>query len=138
MAFAFPAYHTEIVTGLSRENDLRELVLVALERLAWPVRKASANTISASVGFNFWSWREKITVQMLRDGSLSITSRCGLPTQCFDWGKNEQNVSMRIAELRKLTGLRLLDDDRGPAELIRDDGRPRTSQGIQGRQDRIM
>jgi hypothetical protein len=46
----------------------------------------------AEVGVNFWSWGEKVSVEIDRGGTISVESRCRLPTQCFDWGKNQRNI----------------------------------------------
>jgi hypothetical protein len=46
----------------------------------------------AEVGANLWSWGERISVEIGRGGTVWVESTCRLPTQCFDWGKNQRNV----------------------------------------------
>ncbi len=94
MAFGFPAFHTEHFSPRSKSNaNLHGAVKETLAILTWPVNVESENQIIASTGFNFRSWGERILINFLPDNSISITSQCSLPSQCFDWGKNRDNVS---------------------------------------------
>ncbi len=49
-------------------------------------------TISANVSLSFWSWGEKIYVEVKDDSTVFIRSKLALPLQIFDWGKNKRNV----------------------------------------------
>jgi len=102
MAFGFPAYHTERYSmDTSKSADLRVAVRETLTALSWSVREESHDQIIASTSMNIRSWGEKLLISFLPDKSVSVTSKCGLPTQCFDWGKNKANVGRFIVEIRK-------------------------------------
>ncbi len=102
MAFGFPAYHTECYsTDTSKSTDLRVAVRETLTALSWSVREESHDRIIASTSMSSRSWGEKVLIIFLPDKSISVTSKCSLPTQCFDWGKNKANVGQFIAEIRK-------------------------------------
>jgi hypothetical protein len=139
MSFGFPAYHTERFTVYASQTDLGEAVFEALETLRWAIQEDSGDRISASVCSSFRSWGERITIKFHRDGSLSITSRCALPTQCFDWGKNQANVTILIEELRKAAKLGVLKERRMRAgqRTALDRGRSPGSQDIQESKDRF-
>jgi hypothetical protein len=138
VAFGFPAYHTEVFSEIARAADRRELALEALDLLGWPAREESEDTITASVGVSLWSWSEKLAIRILPNRGLSITSKCALPTQCIDYGKNKSNVQKLISELRRLSWLRQLEhDDAAPVDSAALDDR-RSSHDIQERTDRIQ
>jgi len=96
MAFGFPAYHTEELTG-TPGPVFRNALLEAIHALRWSVRDETETEITASTGVSFWSWGEKILVRLHEHGA-TVTSRCALVTQCFDWGKNRSNVRKLFAE----------------------------------------
>ncbi len=103
MAFGFPAYHTnQYSTGTAKSDDLRIAVKETFNTLSWKVKEESQDLIIASVSYNFRSWGEKVLINFLPNNSISITSKCVLPTQCFDWGKNKANVAMFMVEFREL------------------------------------
>ena len=102
MAFGFPAYHTDIYKMKSGQSADSIVVLkTALKILSWPIKEEAARHIIASTSLNLRSWGEKIEINVLPDNSISITSKCSMPTQCFDWGKNKANVDKFLAEVRK-------------------------------------
>lgn len=102
VTFAFPAYHTERYSaGTGRSSDLRAGVHAALQALAWGIEVEESARIVASSNLNVYTWGERISVDFLPDDSVSITSKCALPTQCFDWGKNKANVVRLMTEIRK-------------------------------------
>jgi len=102
MAFGFPAYHTErYSTDTSKSADLRVAVRETLTALSWSVREESHDRIIASTSMNIRSWGEKLLISFLPDKSVSVTSKCALPTQCLDWGKNKANVGRFMAGIRK-------------------------------------
>ncbi len=106
MAFGFPAYYTEFCTlDATQDEESCQTVVRALESLGWSIKKNLGYRISAHVNVNFWSWGERIVVRFFGEGNLCLTSKCLLPTQCFDWGKNQQNVIRLIAEFRKVEKL---------------------------------
>jgi|SRR5262245_19989850 len=101
MAFGFPAYHTEELSFPIPKDDLYEIVLDVLESLSWSILEEREEIIQASTRISLWSWGERVTIEFFPDDTLSITSKCSLPTQCLDWGKNRSNVKKFIAKLRK-------------------------------------
>jgi hypothetical protein len=139
MAFGFPAYHRDSFATTASEAVVREAIFDAIELLGWSLKDESDDVIRAGVGFNFWSHGETVGVRFLLDGGLLITSRCWMPTQCFDWGKNEQNVRNLISELRKAVGLARLAEETLEAEpgAVPSTGHA-DSQRIQDRKDRIQ
>jgi hypothetical protein len=135
VAIAFPAYHTERFRTAAAPEDLRDLILDTIASLGWPLRQDSEEAIVAAVRFNLWSFGERIEIRTHQDGSVTITSQCAMPTQCFDWGKNESNVAMFVAELRKNAAFSVLGDPIQAREVTnhRDPG----SQDIQESRNRI-
>jgi len=102
MAFGFPAYHTERYSpGTTNSADLRIAVRETLTALSWSVREESHDQLIASTSMNIRSWGEKVLISFLPDKSISVTSKCSLPTQCFDWGKNKANLERFMTEIRK-------------------------------------
>ncbi len=102
MAFGFPAFHTERYSAkTTTSEELRHLVKEVLRTLSWPVKSETGNRIQASSSLNFKSWGEVIHIELLPDNAIVITSKCVLPTQCLDWGKNKDNVNRFLAEIGK-------------------------------------
>ena len=102
MAFGFPAYHTERYAFPEFGLDPHELVVEAIRNLRWKLRSESDTEIRASVGFNFWSFGERITIHFDTPDEVTVTSKCVLPTQCNDWGKNRSNVLSLLKRLDRL------------------------------------
>ena len=99
MAFGFPAYHTEYIMPPNADYDVRILVRQTLEVLNWRVREEAHDYVVASTNVSLLSWGERIIVEFHPDNSCSVTSKCSLPTQCFDWGKNASNVRKFMLQL---------------------------------------
>ena len=99
MAFGFPAYHRERVALPATGGGAADIVLKTLTALSWQLRTQSPSQLLASTGMGLRSWGERIEIDLLPDNTLAITSKCALPTQCFDWGKNRANVRRFLAEL---------------------------------------
>ena len=100
MSFGFPAYHTENYHPKVADKDTGEVVRRALRNLSWSIREETSNHILALTSMNLRSWGEKIHINFLPDGSISITSECALLTQCFDWGKNKKNVTRLLDQIQ--------------------------------------
>lgn len=100
MAFGFPAYHTEDFEFRTECSDSKQLVKTAIEAQGWSLTGASEDWVTASGKVNWLSWGEKIRVVWLTDSKISITSKCSLPTQCFDWGHNKSNVLALITQIK--------------------------------------
>jgi hypothetical protein len=102
MAFGFPAHHTECYSsGPDNPRDLRPAAREALNALSWSVREETHDRILASTSVNMRSWGENVTIDFLPDNSISVTSKCALPTQCLDWGRNKANVAKFVERIRK-------------------------------------
>ncbi|MDA7522032.1 hypothetical protein N9Z55_03280 [Akkermansiaceae bacterium] len=117
MAIGFPAYHTEIYSPSDDRSDLRSAVKLTLSEVSWLIRKETQETIEASTSLNLRSWGEKIIITFLSNGSISVTSKCALPTQLFDWGKNETNIKKFMAELKKQDPVQSLSPPPLPVDL---------------------
>jgi len=103
MSFGFPAYHTEKYSPKIKDENIRETVRKTLEDISWTIREETANKILASTSMNMRSWGEKIHINFLTDGSISVTSKCALPTQCVDWGKNKKNINYLLNNIQSKT-----------------------------------
>jgi hypothetical protein len=102
MSFGFPASHTRITHLDAGSDKIPEIILEALENLGWSITSTRPKYIAAKVGVTLLSWGEKIKVRFRPDGTVSVTSKCALFTQCVDWGKNKKNVDTLIAEIHSL------------------------------------
>ena len=102
MAFGFPAYHTERYS-IENKNPVDMLVAIreTIRELSWSIREEKSDQIIASTSINLKSWGEKVLINIFQDNSISITSKCALPMQCLDWGKNKANVDKFIAGIMK-------------------------------------
>jgi len=102
MASGFPAYHTEHYSaGTAATPDLRKAARGTLAALSWSLREETHDRIIGSTSMNIRSWGEKVLINFLPDNSISVTSKCALPTQFLDWGKNKANVVKFMAEFSK-------------------------------------
>jgi hypothetical protein len=102
MALRFPAYHTECYSVSNTTPELlRKAVRETLVTLSWSVREETHERIVGSTSMDIRSWGGKVFIQFLPDNSISVTSKCAWPLQCFDWGKNKDNVVKFMAEFSK-------------------------------------
>lgn len=92
MAFAFPAYHTETYRAVIDRSVLRVAAKQTFAAISWPVREETYDKVIATRGVSLWSWGEIVSVQFGPDNSYSVTSKCIVPFQCCDWGRNRRNV----------------------------------------------
>ena len=101
MTFAFPAYHTETYRAVVQPVRLarRGEAGVCL-RSPGRVREETYDKVIAARGVNLWSWGETVYVHFGSDSSYSVTSKCVVPFQCCDWGRNRKNVQ-KFAETLK-------------------------------------
>ena len=99
MSFGFPAWHTESVSARIPPS-FRNLLDKTIRSLGWLIVDETEDSMTASTGLNILSWGERVTI---RHNSLgyTVSSRCVLVTQCFDWGKNKANVRKLIAEIHQ-------------------------------------
>lgn len=99
MSFGFPAYHNEVRRFDASRKELLRAAKRALRQLGWSFGTAGDADLTASVSVNWLSWGETLTVDVADNGKVRARSRCALPTQCFDWGKNKRNVTRFFKEL---------------------------------------
>ena len=99
MAFGFPAYHTERYPPAASPDAALDAVRDALNALGWSIHDERSDRIVASTCMNLRSWGEKILISLREDNSISVTSKCALPTQCLDWGKNKDNVTQFMMKM---------------------------------------
>jgi len=101
MAFGFPAHHEETFTLNNSREDFIKNLKACFNDLNWSVFNESTDIIIASNKINFLSWGEKIIIKFFDNNNISVVSQCIFPIQCFDWGKNEQNVKSLLSLLNQ-------------------------------------
>jgi hypothetical protein len=71
-----------------------ERVIDALKTLKYRILEQDVKNgfITARSRLNIWSWTEKVIVNIDDCGHVRVESKCTLPTQVVDWGKNRRNV----------------------------------------------
>jgi len=72
----------------------------ALQTMGWSgTGTPDGAQFRVSASLSFGSWGENITVTRLAADRLQVRSECSMPTQVFDWGRNEKNVKQFFATL---------------------------------------
>ncbi len=106
MAFGFPAYAeaVERYDGCSW-SELLDALDDVLEALNWRAAYSGPSSLTAHVPLNYWSWGERLTIEV-SDGIVYVRSECIMPTQCFDWEKNERNVEKFLLRLEEIINQR--------------------------------
>ena len=99
MAFGFPAYHTETYQPEDQNINLLEKINDGIISLGWKIKNQTPNQIIGSTSVSLFSWGETLEIVKMDNGSCTITSKCSMPTQCFDLGKNKTNVMKLISFL---------------------------------------
>jgi hypothetical protein len=76
------------------KHDLLLLAEAALISCGFKIKNIDREQgiIDAKSRLNIWSWTEEIVVEVQESGSIYMESRCYIPTQVVDWGKNKKNV----------------------------------------------
>ena len=105
MSFGFPASATATRRLGIAPEALQNAITIALTTLGWRTTVASPGVVSAQVGLSFFSWGEIVEIRFYQDGSVTATSRCAFPLQCFDWGKNQRNINEFFRQLEYATGV---------------------------------
>ena len=98
MAFGFPAYHIEHYQP-RQPHTLQNTLQKAINMMGWEVVGGNQEFIYIKSSITLWSWGEKIQIRYLPNQNIEIKSECTLPTQCFDWGKNQKNVQQFLSKL---------------------------------------
>lgn len=98
MAIGFPAYHQE---DFQIPPNLPPAVIwQALQHMGWSGSGTPDGMVfRVSASLSFGSWGESITVTRVAADRLTVRSECTMPTQVFDWGRNEGNVKKFLATL---------------------------------------
>jgi DnaJ-domain-containing protein 1 len=86
---SFPSNREDLEASLFQ--TLREL------HMEWQKDPADKDHITGKVPLNRNSWGEAIEIRFVNDQTLRIKSKCVLPLQLFDSGKNQNNVLSIIA-----------------------------------------
>ena len=98
MAFGFPAHHQEDFQIPA--NLPPAIIWQALQYMGWSgAGTPDGAQFRVSTGFSWWSWGENVTVFRVAADRISVRSECAMPTQMFDWGRNEANVRKFFATL---------------------------------------
>jgi len=100
MSFGFPAHAEGSWHFEADPAAIAEAVEQALLRLGWDYQQTERGHWQATIPWNFWSWGEVVELELGADGTLAVRSRCTWVLQCFDWGKNRQNVKRVLGDLR--------------------------------------
>lgn len=107
-------------TFSASRRDLEQVLLNVLRRLdmRWERDRSAGDSLTVVIPINDCTWGEKIEIRFVGPSTLYIRSRCILPLQLYDWGKNRLNVH-RIAsaidgELRLRNGVQTGDAGLGP------------------------
>lgn len=102
MTFGFPAYHTErLHVPTDTPDQLHGAIKDTLQSIGWSIESYHAPRLVVKSSISLSSWGERIEIDFLGDQWVSITSKCAMPTQCFDWGRNRANVLRFFAELQR-------------------------------------
>ena len=75
-------------------RDIEEALLVVLRDLGlrWLGDLSGKDSLTVKVPINDCSWGERIEVQFVGPRTVRIGSKCVMPFQLYDWGKNKRNV----------------------------------------------
>jgi len=60
--------------------------------LRWLGESSGKDVLTVRVPINDCSWGERIEIQFIGPSTLRVSSKCVLPFQLYDWGKNRRNV----------------------------------------------
>ncbi len=95
MAFGFPAKYQEIIEWDHEEEFLFQIVEEGLEILQWQVTNHRGDMIYAKTPTGSVTLGERILIQIVAP-KVAIRSECYIPTQLWDFGKNQKNVDRLI------------------------------------------
>ena len=90
------SYETKLeipFSGSQLDDYLGEIAQTLAKSEGWKIVQQTQNSITLTVGLNFLSWGEMVTIQA-NNSSLSIRSECRFPLQIFDWWKNRANTDV--------------------------------------------
>ena len=104
MSFGFPAYHVENIQYKSEfsTEKIIDFIKNTIQTRSFILENNTDRIVYAKTQISGLSWGEKIIIKKNEDNSLNIKSKCSFPMQCFDWGKNKENVNGFIAVFNNL------------------------------------
>jgi hypothetical protein len=122
MAAGFPARFAESRTYQLQDEELSSLVREAFDDLGWRYEIVSRTEFRARTPFMFLgSWGERLKVEILLDGLVSVESKSIWPG--FDSGTNKRNVQMFFARFEHAEHMyRLVETPRKPPLAFDIDG----------------
>jgi hypothetical protein len=127
MALGFPAYHEEDQQFEHSAEELLDAVEEALDALGWSFSYKGRGLFGTTTPISFWSWGERIQIEVGRQGDVWVRSECALPTQCFDWGKNRRNVNKFLDQLETVLSFNRARARRGSSPRVADEYREPSS-----------
>ena len=104
MSFGLPAYHVENIQYKSEfsTEKIIDFIKNTIQTRSFILENNTDRIVYAKTQISGGSWGEKIIIKINEDNSLNIQSKCSFPMQCFDWGKNKENVNAFIAVFNNL------------------------------------
>ena len=104
MSFGFPAYHIENIQYKKEfsTEELIDFIKITIQNCSFIFENNTDRILYAKTQISGGSWGEKIIIKINPDNLLNIKSKCSFPMQCFDWGKNKDNVNRFIADFNNV------------------------------------
>ena len=99
MKIKFPARYYGKVDLDNQPDEAIQKTLNILENLGWRIIKEEGNLITAKSGVNWKSWGELIQIE-ITEKDLLVESKCSSKSQCFDWGRNKDNVLLFLQSFK--------------------------------------
>ncbi len=97
---AIAAMYEERYTVSENVKNLHDIIIKSVSELSWSIQEEKDNKIIAVVESGMLSWGEKVVINKLTDNEISIVSKCSLPIQFIDYGKNRKNVESLIEKIK--------------------------------------
>jgi hypothetical protein len=109
MAFGFPAHFSESRTYRHRQHELALVIRSAFDNLGWRYTDLPDYVFSAHIPMSAGSWGERVRIEICPDGLVKAESKCVYPLQCFDWGRNKQNIHAFFSQFKQTAKIELAD-----------------------------
>ncbi len=106
-----PSATAEVRFPEHRRADIIRMAERILDDLGWHISYVDEDRISVRTGTGIWIFGDQMTVDVSPRGTVTVHSRCIVPTTLIDFGRNDRNVERFLERLeRKLDRLRRRDD----------------------------
>ena len=92
MNINFPAFYESSSQSSFNIDEMKRKLEPLLTKRPWAMQTTTDANILITVGMNWSSWGEVITITPGHDHNYVVRSQCRYPFQCFDWDKNKSNV----------------------------------------------